>query len=127
MDAKALKQATENTMDTMFSNWMPILSYCMKWDMQVGKPTKTSQKTAFSIWMKEAMTPQSIAPRKLLTRYSHHDSHFPDSTITTCANGCCEEKKHEIHGACGPLLICIHSTTKTKERDKAEQTRQRMG
>jgi hypothetical protein len=46
--------------------------------------------------------------------------------ITTCANGRYEDKKNEIHGACGPLLIHIHSTSKTKEKDLEERTRQRM-
>jgi hypothetical protein len=47
--------------------------------------------------------------------------------ITTCANGRYEDKEYSIHGACGSLLIHIHITTKTKETDKAERTRQRMG
>jgi hypothetical protein len=47
--------------------------------------------------------------------------------ITTCANGRYEDKKNEIHGACGPLLIHTHSTSKTKEKDLEERTRQRMG
>jgi hypothetical protein len=47
--------------------------------------------------------------------------------ITTCANGWYEYKINEIHGACGPLLIHTHSTTKTQEKDKEERKRQRMG
>jgi hypothetical protein len=48
--------------------------------------------------------------------------------ITTCANGRYEDKKNEIHGACGgPLLIHTHSTSKTKEKYLEERTRQRMG
>ena len=46
--------------------------------------------------------------------------------ITTCANGRYEDKKNEIHGACGPLLIHTHSASKTKEKDLEERTRQRI-
>jgi hypothetical protein len=46
--------------------------------------------------------------------------------ITNCAKDCYEDKDNEVHGACGPLLIHTHSTTKTKEKYKAEQLRQSM-
>jgi hypothetical protein len=47
--------------------------------------------------------------------------------ITNCAKGRYEDKDNEVHGACGPLLIHTHSTTKTKEKYKAEQlSRQSM-
>jgi hypothetical protein len=53
--------------------------------------------------------------------------HVTACIITTCANGRYEDKEHNIHRACGPLLIHTRSTTKTKEKDKAKRTGQRMG